>query len=347
MQVPYTPECSSAPDEFVPTGKELNKVGLAIISFIKNKAFLAALFKEERAQDIMYRYLSGETLESIGKSYSLTRERIRQLCAKYNRKLIHHLTYYTKDVTEYPIVRGAVPVASTKEHRPWTDEDITKVVTMRQARKSFKMIAYEMYRTEEDVKRKYKEKIENLKAGMVLAAVYSSSEPDTTTTVQEPLTRLNTSTEWSEDELNQISTLRAQGASIKDIATRVNRRNRDVSHKLEELGLKKHFRALEDITKDDIEKAILQFKEGLAIADIADGLQLSQVNVARLLSEESLIPEIECNAGKPWTSEEQELLLTYIERDYPQGDIAFRLGRNHREITSKIYEIIKSHRESS
>lgn len=36
----------------------------------------------KRNQDMESRYLSGETLQSIGKSYGITRERVRQILAK-------------------------------------------------------------------------------------------------------------------------------------------------------------------------------------------------------------------------------------------------------------------------
>ena len=59
-----------------------------------------ALYKNDRTVDIMYRYLSGDTLRQIGDAYGLTGERIRQICFKSMSQMLRHLTQYTKDVVE-------------------------------------------------------------------------------------------------------------------------------------------------------------------------------------------------------------------------------------------------------
>lgn len=55
--------------------------------------------KEGRDKDIFIRRLNGETLEEIGESLSLTRERVRQLCAKYVKDLQvyedHYMSFFT------------------------------------------------------------------------------------------------------------------------------------------------------------------------------------------------------------------------------------------------------------
>ena len=90
-------------EDFLPTGKKLWKVGAALLPYLRNRRFLTALYGEGRESDIMYRYLSGQTLEEIGRVYDLSRERIRQLCVKYLRRLIYQITHYTKDVVDYKV----------------------------------------------------------------------------------------------------------------------------------------------------------------------------------------------------------------------------------------------------
>lgn len=59
--------------------------------------------KEGRDKDIFIRRLNGETLEEIGESLSLTRERVRQLCAKYVKDLqVYEDHYITQQLSPEP-----------------------------------------------------------------------------------------------------------------------------------------------------------------------------------------------------------------------------------------------------
>lgn len=150
-------------EDFLPTGKELWKAGAALIQYFRNRSFLTALYGDGRAADIMYRYFSGQTLEKIGNKYGLSRERIRQLCARYLHYLISQITYYTKDVIEFKADKDAqaevvavANVTKTNRRRPWTEEELNKIVEMKHSGKSFRTIAYELDRFAVDVRNRYR-----------------------------------------------------------------------------------------------------------------------------------------------------------------------------------------------
>ena len=91
--------------------------------------------------------------------------------------------------------------------------------------------------------------------------------------------------------------------------------------------------------KDEI---VNRFRQGETLADLAIEQHLKQVDLAQLLTEKGELPERYSRMGQPWNPEELKTLRSYIERDYSISEIGYRLGREHREVTSKIYELIKS-----
>lgn len=331
-------------EDYLPTGKELWKVGANIASYFKNSAFLTALYGEGRAADIMHRYLSGQTLGKIGNEYGLTRERIRQLCAKYLRQLFNQISYYTKDVIEYEPDKRAKVEAATElkidRRRPWTEEDLNKVVEMKHSGRSFRTIANEMVRFAIDVRDHYYARLEEIRSGKAPVVVIPAEQNEESAPQQcQPR---DPSLPWNDEDIVMLRSLRSQGMYIRDIAKQMQRNPRDVSAKLEELGIKTHYRNPETLTDEEKITIVSKFQEEMSIADIAEEYTIKQMDLAAILSERGLLPERLSNEGKPWSSSEIEELTRYVERDYPIGEIGYRLGRNHREVTSQIYELIKS-----
>ncbi len=331
-------------EALLPTENNLYKVGASLIQFFRDRSFLIALYGEGRASDIMYRYFSGQTLEKIGNDYGLTRERIHQLCVKYLRRLISQISYFTKDVIEIRADRDAHAEAllETKPNRrrPWTEDDLNMIVEMKHSGKSFRTIADEMGRFAVDVKDHYYAKQEQIQKENFPRVVLPTKNVSDADAPSRPVR--NQVLPWKDEDIILLRSLRSQGTSIREIARQMQRNQRSVSAKLEELGIKTHYRDPETLTKEDKVNIINLFEQGASITDLAEDYSLKQVDIATILIVNRLLPEKLSNEGKPWQPSEIKALRTFIERDYPIGEIGYRLGRNHREVTSQIYELIKS-----
>jgi len=328
-------------EEYIPTEKELWKVGKSVVEIFRDKRFLSVLYTGERAADIMYRYFSGQSLERIAEAHNLTRERIRQLCAKYLRQLLNQLTYFSKDVIEvngYEKEEKVSKVPSTSnKRRPWSEEEKNRVVALKHTGHSYRTIAADMDRFAVDVREVYYTRLADIREGRVLAEAIEEL-----TNEIEKIPPRDASMPWSEDSVAKLSTLRSQGMSIKEIAVELHRNYKDISSKLEELGIKTKYKKPTDLTGEAIENIIKQFGQGYSIADIADDHSLKQVDVVQLLIEQNLLPERLAFAGHPWDNSDIVELQSYIDRDYPISEIAYRLGRDYKEVTSQIYELLKS-----
>ena len=114
-------QIQSAADESFPSDKAIWRVGMAIAQRFKNHSFLEALYNDDRLADMMFRYFSGDTLEQIGGSYGLSRERARQLCEKGLSRLMAKLSYFTKETVEKKGDREADPEEGNKSIKPVGD----------------------------------------------------------------------------------------------------------------------------------------------------------------------------------------------------------------------------------
>lgn len=400
---------SEADEDYIPYGKSLWKTGVALAERFRNRKFLNALYKDERLADMMFRYFSGETLEQIGGVYDLTRERVRQLCKKGINRLMHHLSYYTKDVIEMKVDKDSeassnsepkqgsgivqingmrltkrarnilekqgvnsveqlqrlsrselmkfpglgrktlleivrvlefaeIPDSPQKaiQLRPWTEEDIEQVVSLKRSGMSFQAIAEKVDRFTSDVHDQYYIRMRERRSNETSTSpVVIDGTEKKDPVLKEPFI-------WSEDEVTQLISLRSQGKTIRDIAMQLHRERREVSSKMEELGLKIRYRNLADLADEEKDGLVNRFHQDMSMADIAEEQQLKQVDLAQLLIEKGELPERNARTGQPWSSDELDALRTYVERDYPIGEIGYRLGRDYREITSKIYELVKA-----
>ena len=250
----------------VPSEKDLWKVGSAIVTLFRNKPFLEALYADERISDIMYRYFSGESLAQIGDIYDISRERVRQLCDKSLRKLMHHLSYFTKDVVE----------------------------------------------------------------------VFPEKNVETA-----PRTNKTKGSSWTEQDLALLKDLRVQGKYIKEIAVLINRPRREVSKKLTELGLRNKNKNPEVITEEESQEIVARFKANSHLSEIAEDYSIRQIDVARILMKAGVFPAENSRSGVSWDSSESERLLSYVERGYSINEIKYILGRDYREVTSKMYTLLK------
>ncbi len=61
------------------------------IDICNEMKYALSLAKEEREDDIVNRIIDGDTLETIGNDYSLTRERVRQIKSRYFEKVVKYL----------------------------------------------------------------------------------------------------------------------------------------------------------------------------------------------------------------------------------------------------------------
>ena len=147
---------------------------------------------------------------------------------------------------------------------------------------------------------------------------------------------------WSEEEVSQLVSMRSRGMIVRDIAKQLQRNQREVSSKLEELGLKIRYRNIAELSDEEKDELVSRFQQGESLADLAEEQQLKQADVAFLLIERGELPERNSRTGHSWNMEEIDELRSYVERDYPIGEIGYRLGRDHREVMSQIYELIKS-----
>lgn len=399
-------------EDSFPSGRTIWKVGMAFAERFRNRKFLNALYRDERLADMMFRYFSGETLEEIGSAYSVTRERARQLCMKGMNRLMHQVSYFTKDVVEMTVdnetgtgndtevkmkVKGselvdingmrfskrartvfrqhgittveqlkrlskaelirlpglgrktlveiirvleyaATPDSPQKafQLRPWTEEDIEQVMTLKRSGWSFQEIASKVGRFPIDVQDQYHIRMRELRNEGALSDpvdIKPTGEAD-----DEPKTPKN----WSEEEVSQLVSMRSRGMIVRDIAKQLQRNQREVSSKLEELGLKIRYRNIAELSDEEKDELVSRFQQGESLADLAEEQQLKQVDVAFLLIERGELPERNSRTGHSWNMEEIDELRSYVERDYPIGEIGYRLGRDHREVTSQIYELVKS-----
>ena len=339
-------------EDFLPTGKDLCKAGAAIVQYLRNRAFLTALYGDGRAADIMYRYFCGQTLESIGRDYELSRERIRQLCAKYLRKLINHISYYTKDVLENKADREARHVAvvqrsvvqpqpaqpRTDKRRPWTEEEILKVLELKNSGRDFQKIAEEMNRYTTDVRdhyywRKHEMRDDCNPPQPIKERSISSPKARKVRPIDLPILP------WTEDDEALLKSLRYQGISIRDISLKMNRNSRDVSKKLEELGIKAKLRTVGDLSYQEQKEIVQKYLDGQSIATIGEEHRLRQFDVARVLNYKGYLPDREANVGHPWTEDELKSLQGFIDQDYNVEEISYRLGRDNNEVSFKIDEM--------
>ena len=399
-----------ADEEAVTSDRTIWRVGMAIAERFRNRKFLDALYKDERLADMMFRYFSGETLEQIGDAHGLTRERARQLCKRGTNRLMHHLSYFTKDVVEMKgdnetesntaagstpqepglveingmrfsrrartvfrkhgittveqlkrlskaelmrlpglgrktlveIIRvleyAETPESSQKAYqlRPWTDEDIEQVMTLKRSGWTFQEIASKVGRFPIDVQDQYYIRMRELREEGALSD--STDAKPTGAADDEPKPPII----WTEEEVSQLVSMRSRGMIVRDIAKQLQRNQREISSKLEELGLKIRYRNIAELSDEGKDELVSRFQQGESLADLAEEQQLKQVDVAFLLIERGELPERNSRKGQPWDMEEVDELRGFIERDYPIGEIGYRLGRDHREITSQIYEFVKA-----
>lgn len=396
-------------EDSFPSGRTIWKVGMAFAERFRNRKFLNALYRDERLADMMFRYFSGETLEEIGSAYNITRERARQLCMKGMNRLMHQLSYFTKDVVEMTVdnetgtgndtevkVKGselvdingmrfskrartvfrkhgittveqlkrlskaeliklpglgrktlveiirvleyaATPESPQKAYqlRPWTEEDIEQVMTLKHSGSSFQAIASKVGRFPIDVQDQYYNRMRELRNEGALTD--SADAKSTGAADDEP----KPPKIWSEEEVSQLVSMRSRGMIVRDIAKQLQRNQREVSSKLEELGLKIRYRNIAELSDEEKDELVSRFQQGESLADLAEEQQPKQVDVAYLLIERGELPERNSRTGQPWDLEEIDELRSYVERNYPIGEIGYRLGRDHREVTSQIYEFIK------
>lgn len=231
------------------------------------------------------------------------------------------------------------PESPQKEHRlrPWTEGDIEQVIELKRSGKSFQEIAAQVDRFIVDVQDQYYIRMRTLRDGE--ASSYPTSQDSTDEAEAE--SRRHPAL-WSEEESTQLVSMRSRGMHVRDIAGQLQRNQREVSSKLEELGLKVRYRNIADLADDEKDELVNRFHQGESLADLAEEQHLKQVDLAQLLAEKGALPERYSRMGQPWDSQETDTLRGYIERDYSISEIGYRLGREHREVTSKIYELIKS-----
>ena len=399
-----------ADEEAFPSDRAIWRVGMAIAERFRNRKFLDALYQDERLADMMFRYFSGETLEQIGDAYGLTRERARQLCKKGMNRLMHQLSYFTKDVVEMKVdketksdtavaytqqelglveingmrfsrrartvfrkhgittveqlkrlskaelirlpglgrktlveINRVLEYAATPESpqkafqlRPWTDEDIEQVMTLKRSGGTFQEIASKVGRFPIDVQDQYYIRMRELRNEGALSD--SADAKSTGAADDEPKPPII----WSEEEVSQLVSMRSRGMIVRDIAKQLQRNQREVSSKLEELGLKIRYRNIAELSDEEKDELVSRFQQDESLADIAEEQQLKQVDMAFLLFERGELPERNSRSGQPWDLAEIDELRSYVERDYPIGEIGYRLGRDHREVTSQIYELVKT-----
>ena len=220
--------------------------------------------------------------------------------------------------------------------RPWTEEDIEQVMTLKRSGWSFQEIASKVDRFPIDVQDQYYIRMRELRNEGALSDPADAKPAEKNDAVQpQPLL-------WSEEEVSQLVSMRSRGMIVRDIAKQLQRNQREVSSKLEELGLKIRYRNIAELSDEEKDELVSRFQQGESLADLAEEQQLKQVDVAFLLIERGELPERNSRTGQPWDEEEIDELRNYVERDYPIGEIGYRLGRDHREVTSQIYELIKS-----
>ena len=87
-------------EDSFPTGESHWHRGAEIARYLRDRLFLKALYKDDRTVDIMYRYLSGQTLRKIGKTYGISGERVRQICSWSIFQLRHLLVDFKNDVMD-------------------------------------------------------------------------------------------------------------------------------------------------------------------------------------------------------------------------------------------------------
>lgn len=235
---------------------------------------------------------------------------------------------------------SATADSSQKEHqlRPWTEEDIEQVMSLKRSGKTFQEIASLVGRYTIDVQDQYYIRMREIRSEEA-----SSDSPGVENTeVKDAESRHPLL--WSEDEISQLVSMRSRGLSVRDIAKQMSRQQRKVSSKLEELGLKTRYRNITDLTDEEKDELVNRFHQGASLADLAEERQLKQVDLAYLLIEKGELPERNARTGLPWDLEEIDTLRSYVERDYPISEIGHRLGRDYREVTSQIYELIKTAR---
>ena len=220
--------------------------------------------------------------------------------------------------------------------RPWTEADIEQVMQLERSGYTFQDIAAQVNRFPVDVKEQFYIRRRELRNGE--ESCDPTSQDSSGAKDVEPRQPLL----WSEEEVSQLVSMRSRGMNVRDIAKQLQRYQRDVSMKLEELGLKVHYRNFADLTDGEKDELVSRFLQGVSLADLAEEQQVKQVDLAYLLMEKGVLPERNSRMGEPWSLKELDTLRGYIERDYPIGEIGYRLGREHREVTSQIYELIKS-----
>ena len=228
------------------------------------------------------------------------------------------------------------PLEKASQLRPWTEADIEQVVVLKREGYTFQDIAAQVNRFPVDVQEQFFIRRRELQNGEALSD--STNKESAVAQDVEP----RQSVFWSEEEVTQLVSMRSRGMNVRDIAKQLQRYQRDVSTKLEELGLKVRYRNVADLTDDGKDVLINRFRRGESLADLAEEQQLKQIDLAMLLVEKGELPERHSRMGQPWAFEEQETLRGYIERDYSISEIGYRLGRDHQEVTSQIYELIKS-----
>ena len=220
--------------------------------------------------------------------------------------------------------------------RPWTDEDIEQVMTLKRSGWTFQEIASKVGRFPIDVQDQYYIRMRELRDE---GALPDSADTKPTGAADDgpkpPII-------WSEEEVSQLVSMRSRGMIVRDIAKQLQRNQREVSSKLEELGLKIRYRNIAELSDEEKDELVSRFQQGESLADLAEEQQLKQADVAFLLIERGELPERNSRTGHSWNMEEIDELRSYVERDYPIGEIGYRLGRDHREVMSQIYELIKS-----
>lgn len=231
------------------------------------------------------------------------------------------------------------PESPQKEHRlrPWTEGDIEQVVILKHSGKTFQEIAAQVDRFTIDVQDQYYYRMRALHNEEVFSFPTRQDSTDETEAESRRHPAL-----WSEEESAQLVCMRSQGMHVRDIAGQLQRNQREVSSKLEELGLKVRYRNIAGFVDEEKDELVNRFHQGETLAGLAEEQHLKQVELAQLLAENGELPERYSRVGQPWDLEETDTLRGYIERDYSISEIGYRLGRDHREVTSQIYEIIKS-----
>lgn len=209
-------------EDSFPSGRAIWKVGMAFAERFKNRKFLNALYHDERLADMMFRYFSGETLEQIGGAYSITRERARQLCMKGMNRLMHQLSYFTKDVVEMTVDKETKTVSDTEPKGRGKGSELAGINGMRFSKRARTVFRKQGITTVDQLQRLSKSDLIRL-PGLGRKTLVEISRVLEYAGEPESPQKAYQLRPWTEDDIEQILSLKLSGRSFQEIASQIGR----------------------------------------------------------------------------------------------------------------------------